>query len=262
MSEVYTLITGASSGIGWELAFEYARHQHHLVLVARSEDKLLELKKRLETEFQVKVLTYCADLSLAESPEKIFQFTQSQKIQLNGLVNNAGLGELQQFTETKYDKIHSMLQVNMISLAHLTHLFLPELKRNAPSHLLNVASTAAFQAGPWMTIYYATKAFVLSFSEGLHEELKPHKVAVSALCPGPTLSNFQSQAHFIPSSSLELSLMPTSRSVAQYGYKKMMENKAIAIHGFPNKIMVFLSKFLPRSISRKIIFKVMKNRSK
>lgn len=262
MSQHYTLITGASSGIGWELAIEYAKHHHNLILTARSENKLLELKKKLESEFNIQVLTYSIDLSLDESPLKIFQFIESEKIQLNGLVNNAGLGDLQEFAESKYDPIHSMLQVNVVSLTHLTHLLLPQLIKNAPSHILNVASTAAFQAGPWMTVYYATKAFVLSFSEGLHEELKNHQVSVSALCPGPTLSNFQSRANFIPSSPFELSVLPTSESVAQYGYEKMMENKAIAIHGFPNKIMVFLSKFLPRSLSRKIIFKVMKKRSK
>ncbi len=255
----YTLITGASSGIGYELASEYAKHKHNLILSARSTAKLEELKSKLEKEFSIKVVVISCDLSVSRSAKKLFDEVQSRGLKINGLVNNAGFGDHVEFEKSDLNKTLEMIQLNITTLTELTHLFIKDLKTHTPSHILNVASTAAFQAGPLMSVYYATKAYVLSFSEGLYEELKDKNVSVTALCPGPTISGFQETANFTNNFISKVKL-PTSKDVAVYGYRSAMRKQAVAVHGFMNRMLIFSQRFTPRSTIRNLVMMIQKKR--
>jgi short-subunit dehydrogenase len=153
-----------------------------------------------------------------------------------------------------------MIQLNIVTLTELTHLFTKELIHHAPSKILNVASVASYLPGPLMAVYYATKAYVLSFSDAIHTELKDKNVSVTALCPGPTLSGFQEKANYTNTSYIEKIKFPTSKEVAEYGYKKTMQGQSIAIHGLLNKMMIFMTRFLPRSTVSKVVYTMQKKR--
>ncbi len=260
LKNYYTLITGASSGIGWELAHEYARNGHSLILTARTTSKLNELKAELEKKHNALIEVISLDLSKPTSAEKLFSEIKSRGFKLNGLVNNAGFGDHSEFAKSNFNKISEMIQLNVNSLTEITHLFMSDLIKNAPSKIMNVASTAAFLPGPLMAVYYATKAFVLSFSEGLSKELETQNVSVTALCPGPTTSGFMEAANFSNSSYLQKIKFPTSRAVAVYAYQKTMNNQVIAVHGVLNNIMVFATRIMPRSFTRGLVLSVQKKR--
>ncbi len=252
----YALITGASSGIGLELASVFARNKHDVILVARSTDKLNALKKDLEKSYQVDVRVIPADLSFHGSAQKLFTEVRAQNLKVDQLINNAGCGDHGLFVNAELSKITQMIHVNVTSLTELTHLFLPQMIQGKFGRIMNVASTAAFQPGPLMSVYYATKAFVLFFSEGLFEETKGTGITVTALCPGPTASGFQQIAgtESVPiMSSLSL---PSSAEVAEYGYVAMQSGKAIAVQGFMNNILSSAVSFLPRSTARKMVRKL------
>ncbi len=257
----YTLITGASSGIGYELARVFAKNNHHLILVARSTAKLEQLKLHIEKKFSVVAHVISLDLSKADAAEKLFAEVQSKNLQVDILVNNAGFGDHSLFLTSDKTKIEEMIQLNILTLTKLTRLFLPEMVKNKHGKILNVASTAAFQPGPLMTVYYATKAYVLSFSEGLYEELQGTGVSSTALCPGPTESGFQSTANISGIALVETLKLPTSLDVAEYGYKAMMAGRAVAIHGMLNSMMVASSAFMPRSIVRKLVKRLQEKRN-
>jgi len=254
MNSNFTLITGASSGIGLELAEVFAREKHNLILVARSENKLQELKERLEKTYGITAHVIGADLSKHDAAAKLYEMTVSRNWVVETLVNNAGLGALGAFATSAWDKQAEMIQVNITSLTELTRLYLPTMIANKSGKILNVASTAAFQAGPLMSVYYASKAYVLSFSEGLFEELKGTGVSATALCPGPTESNFAKAADMEGLLLFKMLKLPSSRDVAEYGYKALMRNKAIAVHGALNKVISTAgTRLMPRSALRKIV---------
>jgi short-subunit dehydrogenase len=254
----YTLITGASSGIGYELAKIFARNKHNLVLVARTQNKLQALKKELEEEYAIEALVIPEDLSLPHAARDLFQKTKDLKIDI--LVNNAGYGDHGTFAQSDLKKQLGMIQVNVMALTELTHLYLGPMLHRKSGKIMNVASTAAFQPGPLMSVYYATKAFVLSFSEGLYEELKHSGVTVTALCPGPTLSGFQDTANFKNIPIMDRAPVPTSLQVAEYGYKALMKGKLIAVHGTMNRIMASSVRFAPRSVVRQLVMKLQEKR--
>ncbi len=258
----YTLITGASSGIGYELASVFAKNKHNLILVARSTSKLESLKVEIEKNFQVIVEVISMDLSKQNSAENLFSIINKKKIIVDILVNNAGFGDHALFLNEDTTKIEEMILLNILTLTKLTKLFLPEMVANKYGKILNVASTAAFQPGPLMSVYYATKAYVLYFSEGLYEELKGTGVSITALCPGPTESGFQKVANFTNVALMETIKLPTSKVVAVFGYKALMNDKAVAVHGFMNSAMAKISNFVPRSILRKIVMKLQEKRTK
>ena len=185
------LITGASSGIGYELTKLFARDRYNLVLVARSESKLQQIASELTQQFGVTVKFITKDLALSTSPIEIWQELQTEGIAIDILVNNAGFATYGLFTETELQAELNMMQLNMATLTHLTKLFLQEMFPRKTGKILNIASTAAFQPGPLMAVYYATKAYVLSFSEALANELQGTGITVTVLCPGPTASGFQ-----------------------------------------------------------------------
>lgn len=251
------LITGASSGIGWELAHVFAQHGHSLILTARSNEQLQFLKTKLEKEFSVSVSVVVQDLSEPNAAETLIDSIKSQNLTFNILVNNAGFGESCEFINSDQENNLNMIQLNMIALTELTHESLPILVTHESPKILNVSSVGAFFPGPYMAVYYATKAYVQSFSEALHEELKDKGVAVCTLCPGPTESGFQSRAGFDKASQ-----SASARDVAEFGYQSLMKNKAVAIHGWTNRLVIFLMRFTPRQLSRKMVMKVLKERIK
>lgn len=256
----YTLLTGASSGIGFELAFVFARHQRNLILVARSEDKMLSLKKDLQQKYKVDVQVVPFDLAQPYSAQKLFDLVQTQKWSVDCLVNNAGFGDHGPFVESSPQKITEMVQLNITTLTDLTRLFLPIMIKNRFGQILNVASTAAFQPGPLMSVYYATKAYVLHFSEGIHEELKGSGVTVTALCPGPTTSGFQKAANLQDVPLFDRMKVPDSKSVAEYGYRAMQKGTVVAVHGFLNAILAASVSFIPRILARKMAMKLQQNK--
>lgn len=242
------LITGASGGLGKEFARIHASKGDNLVLVARSKDKLEAVKFELEKQYSVSVYVIVKDLSDQYAPKAVYDELKNQKIRVDYLINNAGFGDFGLFAETNWEKQLEMINLNITCLTYLTRLFLPDMIKNKDGRILNIASTAAFQPGPTMSVYFATKAFVLSFSEAIANELKGTGVTVTALCPGATETGFKAAASLDDSNLFKGNQIASSKEVAQYGYKKMMEGKTVAIHGIVNNMMAQSVRFAPRSI--------------
>ncbi len=240
------LITGASSGIGLELARIFAREGFDLLITARREDRLLSLKQDLEKEYGIKVHTFTVDLSLDDAPAAIFDFVKEENLEINTLINNAGIGDYGFFKDSDWSRLSVMIDLNIKSLTHLTHLFIPELLKHDEGYIMNVASTAAFQPGPLMSVYYASKNYVLAFSEALSNELSDTNIYVSALCPGPTESEFQDVANMKKSKLFDRLPVASSKDVAEYGYKSLMKGKRVAIYGIANKIAPKFISLVPR----------------
>jgi len=250
------LITGASSGIGRELAHIFATHGYNLVLVARRKNKLQEIKDSL-TNTNVEIIVQ--DLTAPHAVDSICAQLDAKKIHIDALVNNAGFGVYGNFSSTPIEKESNMVQLNVMALTELTKRLLPHMIHKKCGQILNVASTAAFQPGPHMAVYFASKAYVLSFSEALHEELKSHHIAVTTLCPGPTQTEFENRAtEQNQSMSLFKGHIMNAQDVAQIGFAALQKNKAVVITGLKNNILIFLNRFTPRSIVRKIVARIMK----
>ena len=245
------LITGASSGIGMELAREFAKHGHSVVLVARGVDKLEELARELRSKSNVRAEVIGADLTEPSAPEKIVASLSERNLTIDVLVNNAGFGERGAFAQIDLQRQLDMIQVNITAVAHLTRLLLPGMIQRNVGGILNVASTAAFQGGPNMTMYYATKAFVLSFTEAIHEEVAGTNLHVTCLCPGPTHTGFVAAANMEGVNLFKMGA-ETAEAVAKVGYAAFAKNKAIAISGFKNKLTAFSTRLAPRAVARKI----------
>jgi uncharacterized protein len=241
------LITGASSGIGLEMAKIFADNKVNLVLVARSADKLNQLATELGSK-GITVNVMAKDLSNYNTAKELYDWCSQQNIHIDYLVNNAGFGDFGFFHESDWKKQEQMINLNITTLTYLTRLFLPAMVQKGNGRIMNVASTAAFQPGPTMSVYYATKAYVLHFSEAISNELKNKGVTVTALCPGATESGFQSAAAMEESKLVKGKKLPTSAEVAAYGYKAMMKGKRVAIHGFMNKILANSVRFMPRGV--------------
>jgi len=242
------LITGASNGIGLELAWVHARQGDNLVLVARNKMKLDELKTEIEKKHKVNVHTIGKDLSLKDAALNIFNELKKASIKIDYLINNAGFGHLGAFAGNSWEKEGQMIELNITALTQFTKLFLPAMLERGSGRIMNVGSVASFMPGPFMAVYYATKAYVLSFSEALNAEVRSKGVTVTALCPGPTASGFQDAADMKGIKMLETFKMPSSKTVAEYGYKAMMKGKAVAIHGTLNRLMVGSLRISPRSL--------------
>ncbi|RYG67910.1 SDR family oxidoreductase [bacterium] len=235
------LVTGASTGIGLEIAKELARKGFDLVLVARSEDKLRELEKLLNPFVGVTVLPF--DLAHDDAPQQIFEALEGRRIDL--LINNAGFGDYGFFVEADGAKIDEMLHVNIVALTNLTRLFLPGMIERRSGRILNVGSIAAYFPGPLMTTYYATKAFVLSFSEGLANEVLGTGVTVTCLNPGPTTSGFQARASMTKSKPGTAGYM-SAKVVAKRGVKSMLRGDVICTPGLFNRFLAIFPRLVPR----------------
>src|SRR5256714_5878837 len=246
------LVTGGSGGIGLEIAKVLARKGFDLVLAARNRDALEAAAGQIEGKYDVKVHVFAADLRRREAPEEIFDFLRNESVPIQILVNNAGFGLGGEFAETELTRELEMIQVNIAALTHLTKLFMPAMIKARAGRVLNVASTAAFQPGPLMAVYYATKAYVLSFSEALAEELRHSGVTVTALCPGPTRTDFAASAQVTESRLFSLFGSADAADVAEYGFRAMMDGTRVAIPGFKNKIIAQANRFAPRAITAKV----------
>ena len=252
----YTLITGASTGIGYELAKLFAKDRHNLILVARDEGKLETAKNELsKCNVEVKILSL--DLSKSEDIQGLFNYVEMNKLNVDILVNNAGIGTVGDFSEIEWVKEEALIDINIKVLTKLTKYFLPKIIECKNGGILNVASTAAFCSGPRMAAYYASKAYVLNLTEAIYEECKDSGIRISCLCPGPVKTTFQDKAGIKKSESAKKYLMD-AEEVAKVSYKDFKKGKLIIIPGMKNKLLVIGNKLLPRRISRKIILKTNK----
>ena len=245
----WTLITGASGGIGRELAEIFAESGHNLILVARSEGKLAELRDRLTAEHGVEARVIAADLSLPDAAERLHERTQG--LVVDNLVNNAGFGDWGGFLDSDWGRQEQMVQLNITALMQMCRLYGRDMRERGFGHILNLSSVAAFCAGPYMSVYYATKAYVLSFSQALSEELADTGVTATALCPGPTSTGFESAAR-MKDSKMFTALHPAkARDVAQRGYDAMQEGKAVAYHSTTTTLMNIGSRLFSRRAARR-----------
>ena len=246
------LVTGASSGIGLELAKVFAENGCDLVLSARRENKLEDLAQSLADRCGIKSHVLPADLSEPTAPQAIFDQLDSRGIAIDVVVNNAGFGANGPFYDLPLQRQLDIVQVNAVSLTHLARLFLPAMVQRGRGGVLNVASTAAFQPGPGMAVYFATKAYVLSLSEALAEELKGTGVTATCLAPGPTATGFTSYAEMDGTLLFRLGTM-TARSVARAGYKGFRRGKVLVVPRLTNQMAAASVRFAPRILVRKIV---------
>jgi len=246
------LITGASGGIGYELALLLARDGFDCILVARSRDKLDELAARLESEFRVKTLVVARDLSKPTAVDEIYEEVSAASMSIDVLVNNAGFPVYGRFVDTDWQTELDMLQVNVVALTALTKLFVRGMVERRNGRILNLASTAAFVPGPLMAVYYASKAYVLSFSQALANELQGTGVTVTALAPGPTRTGFQKRG-VMEDSRLVRGQIADAKSVAAAGYRGMMRGKTIVIPGFSNKLIPWVARVSPRGAVTRVV---------
>jgi len=246
------LITGASGGIGMELAKVHAAAGGDLVLVARNKTKLDALKQELEAQYKISVYTIGKDLAAGDAVKELYEETTRAGIVVDYLINNAGFGDYGFFAATKWSKEHEMIELNITALTQCTKLYLQDMLQRGSGKIMNVASTAAFQPGPTMAVYCATKAYVLSFSEAISNEVAGKGITVTALCPGATASGFQDAAAMHESQLVKNKKLPSAQQVAEYGYAAMLKGKAVVIHGFMNYIMASSVGFMPRALVLKI----------
>ena len=241
-----TLITGASAGLGVEFARQLSGRGQRLVLVARRKDRLDTLAKELGNARAVAI-----DLSKSGAAAKLLADLKAAGEEVDTLINNAGFGLVGRFAELDARRERQMIDLNVGTLTDLCRAVAPAMIKRKSGGILNVASTAAFQPGPNMAVYFATKAFVLSLTEALHEELKPHGVHVSALCPGPTRTEFGEVAGFGGNGLFDRVAMESPEVVAA-GLDGLDRNRAVVVPGFANKAGAFSTRFAPRSVVRRI----------
>lgn len=252
------LITGASGGLGLSFVDIFAKDGYDLVLVARNGDRLEEIKNEIEKKYDCKVTVVAKDLCEPKAAEEVYNATKEAGININVLVNNAGFGDFGDFHKSDINKQIRMVNLNCTALMHLCHLYIPEMIEKGAGNILNVDSIAAFQPGPLMSVYYATKAFVLSFSQALTRELKGTGIKVTALCPGPIRTNFDKSADLGESGLFKNLKVWDPNTVAQFGYKNMKRGKAVCVCGWMNKIIVFANRFAPRALVREMVYQLQK----
>jgi short-subunit dehydrogenase len=260
MTRQTALVTGASSGIGLDLARVLAEDGYDLVLVARGEARLRELAETLAKRHGITAHVIVADLARPHAAVSIAGELKQRKIDIDILVNNAGFGLTGRFVETDLQKELDMIQVNVVALTELTKLLLIPMVARKRGRILNVASTAAFQPGPLMAVYYASKAYVLSFSEAIADELRDSGVTVTALCPGPTDTGFADVAQMTETRLFTMMRPMSSKRVALAGYRGMMAGRRIVIPGAKNKMLVQSLRVSPRRMITTFVRKFQEKR--
>lgn len=248
------LITGATGGLGRAMAEELAKRGVCLVLTARDEGKLREMAQKLEAKYRIETDIFSEDLCDLNAPVRLWERLKEQGATVDILVNNAGFGDFGDYLDANWERQEEMIQVNILALMRLTRLFAPEMAKRRHGRILNVSSMAGFAPGPHLSVYYASKAFVLSFSQALHEEMRDMGVSVTALCPGPTKTGFEKAAGLQGESKLfqVFPNAPASR-VAACGVKALYAGKAIVIPGVANKLLAFVTRMAPRSLMRRVV---------
>ena len=254
----YTLITGASKGIGKAFAFEAAKRGHNLILVARDADQLSALAKELQATHRVAVHTYAQDLTRPDAPKGLANFCQRHHYAVDRLINNAGVGLWGQFDELDLASQINSVQINVTAVVALSHTMLPLLKAHKKRYILNVASTAAFFPTPYFSVYAAAKAFVLSFSRALRHELKSNGVVVSCLCPGPTQSDFTKSAKMESFRFNRKEFFMPAEMVAKAGLDGLKKGKSLIIPGATNQLSACLASTLPKSLMARVAARIYK----
>jgi hypothetical protein len=252
MAKRTALITGASGGIGLELTRIFAREGYDLGLVARSEGKLNELAAEMNSRHGTTATVIVRDLSKQSEVDSLYDEVQRRGLTVDVLVNNAGFAVFGDFTTSDAAAEYEMMEINVVTLTRLTKKFLPGMKARGWGRVLNLASTAAFAPGPLMAVYYATKAYVLSFSEAIARELDGTGVTVTALCPGPTKTGFQARAAMQDSKLVQGGLMDVT-NVAEQGYRALMNGTTVYVPGFMNKLQALAPRFLPRTMVARMV---------
>ncbi len=247
MGNERALITGGSVGIGAALADVFAARGHDLILVSRNREKLEARGRAIHDRFGVDVVCLAEDLADPDGARRLHEAVTATGLEVHYLVNNAGVGLYGKFATTDLDAELRMIQLNVASVVELTKRFLPSMVARRNGRILNVASTAAFVPGPWMSVYYATKAFLLSLSQAIDYELRPTGITVTTLCPGPTESEFKVRAGSQRSRLFEAFVMDAPR-VARVGYEGMMKGKAVVIPGLRNKLIPIAARLIPRPL--------------
>ena len=243
------IITGATGGIGYEFCRHFARDQINLVLVARNQQKLQQLSEQLQSEFSIKTHIIALDLAMPNAAQKLYQKLQNQGLRINFLINNAGVGYYGQFSESDFDAVTNMLNLNITALVQLTRLLLPDMIRQGSGRVLNVASLAAFQpGGPNAAVYYASKNFVLAFNRALVVELKHTLVSSTAFCPGPLTTSFAEQGGFAATRLYRYFSGNIHKQVAM-AYRGLLKGKPGVVPGWVNKLLAFSGELPPRSIA-------------
>lgn len=254
MARPLALVTGASSGIGAEMARDLAQRGHDLILVARRAAAMQALATQLQQAHGITCTVLAQDLAALGGVAALVVQLRERGLQPEVLINNAGLGVIGEHATSQWADQQSMIDLNITALTELTHALLPAMVQRKRGKILNVASTAAFQPGPGMAVYFASKAYVLSYSEALHQELKSSGITVSALCPGPTASEFVSVASKTHRISLADRVpFASAADVAGYGIAALMRGQAVAVHGLVNRIGAWSIRFTPRFLVRRII---------
>ncbi|NMH68404.1 SDR family oxidoreductase [Bacillus sp. RO3] len=254
------LITGASTGIGKQFAYSYAEQGYHVILVSRSVDKLHQLARDIEDKHGVKTYVIPKDLSREWAAKEVYDEVHEKGLSIDTLVNNAGAGTTGELLENTAERNHQQVMLNVNAVVNMTHLFLEDMVQTGRGEIINVASMASFQPIPYMSIYAATKAFVLSFTEGLHEEYKQKGIHIMAVCPGNTETEFFNEAP----DSIKVGKMRTSKQVVETTFKALSKKRSHVIDGKLNAITALLPRFLPRKavvgVSASLMKKSMKRK--
>ena len=254
------LITGASAGIGVELARIFARQRHDVVLVARRGDRLEKLANELEAATGITAHVIVADLASVDGPLGLYEEVQERAIDIEYLVNNAGFGTFGPFAKTDPQQTMDLVRVNIGALTELTARFLPAMVARHSGRVLNVSSAAAFQPGPLMATYYASKAYVLHLTEALNEELEGKGVSATALCPGPVRTEFHGVARMETSGLIVGRRLISVEEVAEAGYEAMMRGKPYVVPGLASKLLAFGVRFAPRRFVAKFVRRMQEDR--
>ena len=248
------LITGAAAGLGYEFSKLAIADGYDLILIDIDTDKLIEVKKELEKSNSEKIIIISKDLCKPNIADEIYNEIKGQNVEM--LINNAGFGVFGEFSKTDWQREENMMNLHMLTSTHLTKLVIKDMVNADKGKILNVSSLAAFQPGPLMAIYYASKSFLLSFTEAVAREIKGTGVSISVLCPGPTKTNFQSTVSENTSENKIAVNMASVVEVASYGYKKMKKGKIVIIPGVMNQFLSLLPRFLPRNTAASIVYKI------
>jgi short-subunit dehydrogenase len=255
------LITGASKGIGLELAKIHARSGHNLILAARSADRLITIKRELEGAFSIRVDVIAIDLSEPGAAHRLFELAGGKDLQVDFLINNAGFGTFGIFAEAEIGKTEEMMRLNMESLTTLTRLVLPGMLSRKSGRIMNIASTAAFQPGPLMAVYFASKAYVLRFSEALANEVQGSGLSITVYCPAATQTGFQTAAKMEDSRLVKNRKLDSAENVAQDAHKAMMRGQTLAIYGRINALLSWAAGLFPSAMVAKIVHCMLERRS-
>jgi short-subunit dehydrogenase len=262
MSTKTALITGASGGIGRALAYEFAKRNYNLVLVARRSTLLMELATDLKNQYSIDSTIIVCDLNTSTAVNEILTVIKEKNIQIDALINNAGIGEFGYFVENKIERIQAMIQINMTTLVNLTLAILPGMRERQYGYILNVASTAGLETVPMMSVYAASKAFVVQFTHAIAMENRDSPIHITVLCPGPTLTDFAKSANMTDAKPFSTPLMDilSAEEVARMGANALFMHQEICIPGWRNRLMLVLGKLLPGKLKRYLTYYFMKKR--